>query len=160
MAEYSSGSYTVGTDMAPGQYAIYPDEDARVSSLSIHSLEKDEWVLSSFEVVRVQLAAEFHEGEQIDLVNAHAVPLSSSRAVDPSSEICNGGYVVGVHLPAGTYVLSPTVDALLSSYSLQTGPVGAQVSILGFSVIHESVEITLEDGNYIQLINCLLTPGS
>ncbi|MDO4355539.1 MAG: hypothetical protein Q4E13_03375 [Clostridia bacterium] len=160
-ASFASGSYVVGEDMPAGSYVIYPDESSRVSSIAVRALVKDEEQLVAFESVRVQAVVEVSDGQTLELTNATAMPLEFSDAVDLSAEdVCNGGYLVGVHLPAGTYRLAPVKDALLPSYSVQNAPTGRTASILAFAVIHESVEITLEEGNYIQLTNCVLTAAS
>lgn len=159
VSPYSSGAYRVGPEIPAGLYAIYPDEGSRVSSISVRATVNGEEQLLVFESVRTQMAVELSDGQKLELVNAHALPLDASPEVDPSNdEICNGGYLVGVHLPAGQYRLTPLKGTFLPSYSVQTGPAGASTIILTFSVVHEPTEISLEDGNYIQLNDCLLTP--
>ncbi len=160
-ARFVSGKYVVGTDMPAGLYVVYPDEGARLSSISMRARVKDEDQLIGFESVRVQIVVELFDGQTVELSNANAVPLELTAAVDLSEgEVCNGGYLVGTHLAAGEYTLTPLRDALLTSYSVQTGPSGSLSSILAFAMIHEPTNITLEDGNYIQLTNCTLTSGS
>lgn len=159
VSPYSSGAYRVGVDIPEGLYAIYPDEGARVSSISVRATVNDEEQLLVFESVRTQMAVELNDGQRLDLVNAHALPLEASPEADPSNgDVCNGGYLVGIHLPAGQYLLTPLKGTLLPSYSIQTGPAGSSAIILNFSVVHEPSEISLENGEYIQLNDCLLTP--
>ena len=69
-----------------------------------------------------------------------------------------GGYLVGVQLPAGDYVAQPQDLAPLSSYSVYTGILGTDAQLTQFQLLHEATPLTLKDGDYVELSGCSIIP--
>ena len=60
-------------------------------------------------------------------------------------------------LPAGRYAARPAEKAPLSSYSVYSGILGTGAQLLKFEVLHETVALELQEGEYVELSGCTLT---
>ena len=154
---YDSGSYLVGEDIPEGDYVLVENEDAVFASVAIRGGVTEDSELLGHHIVNRQIAIHLSKGTWVTLTDARAYPL----AIAPRSEdgrAGEGGYLVGVTLPSGDYVLSLEDKAPLCSYSVYDGALNSGEQLLKFELIHETTEITLDAGQYIELSGCNLAP--
>ena len=154
---YVAGSYLIGRDIPAGDYVLVEEDDAVFASVIVREGVTEDSGLVAHHLVNRQAAVRFTEGKWLTLTETRAYPL----ALAPKAEDGNageGGYVVGVTLPAGTYTVLLNDKAPLSSYSVYDGVLGSGEQLLKFEVIREATDITLDPGEYIELSGCRLAP--
>lgn len=150
---YESGGYRVGTDIPAGDYALYENSDAVFASAVVRAGDSEESELVTYHLINGQAVIRLVPDTWLTLSEATAVPISQAEAVSDGFA-GEGGYLVGVTLPAGTYTAVPLEKAPLSSYSVYSGILGSNAQLLKFEVLHEATPITLAEGEYIELSGC------
>ena len=155
---YESGSYVVGRDIPAGDYVLIENADAVFASVLVRADDSEESDLVTHHLINnravVRLAAE----TWVTLSEATAWPIESAPDEVPGTG--EGGYLVGSHLPPGSYTITPLDKAPLSSYSVYDGILGSGEQLTKFEVLHKDVDIDLTAGEYIELSGCRLrTPG-
>ena len=150
---YESGGYRVGTDIPAGDYALYENSDAVFASAVVRAGDSEESELVTYHLINGQAVIRLVPDTWLTLSEATAVPISQAEAVSDGFA-GEGGYLVGVTLPAGTYTAVPLEKAPLSSYSVYSGILGSSAQLLKFEVLHEATPITLAEGEYIELSGC------
>ena len=150
---YESGGYRVGTDIPAGDYALYENSDAVFASAVVRAGDSEEPELVTYHLINGQAVIRLVPDTWLTLSEATAVPISQAEAVSDGFA-GEGGYLVGVTLPAGTYTAVPLEKAPLSSYSVYSGILGSSAQLLKFEVLHEATPITLAEGEYIELSGC------
>ena len=154
---YVAGSYLIGRDIPAGDYVLVEEDDAVFASVIVREGVTEDSGLVAHHLVNRQAAVRFTEGKWLTLTEARAYPLAlAPKAQDGNAG--EGGYVVGVTLPAGTYTVLLNDKAPLSSYSVYDGVLGSGEQLLKFEVIREATDITLDPGEYIELSGCRLAP--
>jgi len=73
-------------------------------------------------------------------------------------EYTDGMYLVGTHLPKGTYRLSTTGNAILSSYAIYND-ISDEIPEKSGRLFYHDTFVTLRDGQFIRLINASMVPG-
>lgn len=154
---YVSGSYLIGQDIPAGDYVIVENDDAVFASVIVREGVTEDSDLISHHLINRQAVARLTEGKWMTLTEAQAYPLSQA-AVNESGYVGEGGYLVGTTLPAGRYSVMLIDKAPLSSYSVYDGVLGSGEQLVKFEVIREATELTLEDGEYVELSGCRLEP--
>ena len=154
---YDSGSYLIGRDIPAGDYVLVENENAVFASVIVREGVTADSRLMVHHLINRQAVVRLNEGKWLTLTEARAWPLNQAPAAAsaPGNE---GGYLVGATLPAGRYAVSVIDKAPLSSYSVYDGVLGADERLLRFEVIRETTEITLNEGEYIELSGCCLAP--
>ena len=151
-------SYEIGVDMPAGDYVLIEKGNAMFASLAIQSPGASAAQHMS-KLVSGQAVVRLEKGSKITISGLTAWPLGSEP--DRNGEdgtIGEGGYLVGVQLPAGDYVAQPQDLAPLSSYSVYTGILGTDAQLTQFQLLHEATPLTLKDGDYVELSGCSIIP--
>lgn len=155
---YDSGSYLIGQDIPAGDYLLVENDNAVFPSVVVREGVNEDSGLVSHHLINRQAVVRLEEGRWLTLTDARACPLS--RATMTESEIVDeGGYLVGTTLAAGKYRVSLIERAPLSSYSVYDGVLGSGEQLLKFEVIRETTELSLNDGEYVELSGCRLEPA-
>lgn len=154
---YDSGLYEVGTDMPAGDYVLVESEDAVFASVIIHKEADPESPLLIHHLINGQAVIRLRAGTWVTLSEAQAYPIGQAPR-DEDGIYEEGGYWVGHTLPAGTYALSPSDKAPLSSYSIYSNILCAGAQLTRFEVLHEPIAIVVKEGDYIELSGCRLGP--
>ena len=153
---YDSGSYLIGRDIPAGDYVLVENEDAVFASVIVREGVTEDSGLISHHLINRQAVVRLAEGRWMTLTEARAIPLAQARMREGAAG--EGGYLVGATLPAGRYRVCLSDRAPLSSYSVYDGVLGSGEQLLRFEVIREETELTLNDGEYIELSGCRLEP--
>lgn len=152
---YDSGSYLIGTDIPAGDYLMVENDDAVFASVIVREGVTEDSGLVAHHLINRQAVAHLDEGKWMTLTESRAYPLSQA-AMDFDGVAGEGGYLVGVTLPAGRYNVVLDDKAPLSSYSVYDGVLGSNEQLLKFEVIREATELALSDGEYVELSGCRL----
>ena len=105
---------------------------------------------------------EVEENRYIDISGAN---LMSIEHPDGMAEVLSirdgfyieGMYLVGRHLPEGSYRMFSTCDTGFSSYAIYTGP-GQKSLLISGMIPAEGFIVTLKEGQYIKLVYATMTP--
>lgn len=155
---YDSGSYLIGVDIPAGDYVLVENDDAVFASVIVREGVTEDSGLVSQHLINRQVVMRLEEGKWLTLTEAQAYPLNQV-SMDENGAVDEGGYLVGATLPAGRYTVDIIDKAPLSSYSVYDGLLGANEQLLKFEVIREATQLTLNEGEYIELSGCRLTPN-
>ena len=153
---YDDGSYLVGTDLPEGDYVLIEQEDALFASVVVRAGGSADDALILHKLISGQADIHLKKDTWVTLSEVRARPLEASEAADCSA-VGEGAYLVGVQLPAGRYTAVAQDRAPLSSYSIYSGILGTDAQLTKFEVLHGEVELTLADGDYIELSGCTIT---
>lgn len=154
---YDSGTYLIGRDIPAGDYVLVEHEDAVFASVIVREDASEESGLVAHHLVNGQAVIHLAENKWLTLSEAKAYPISSAE-ISKDGVTGEGGYLVGVQLPAGEYVARMLENAPLPSYSIYDGIIGTNAQLIKFEVLHEETAVTLSDGEYIELSGCRLAP--
>ena len=155
---YESGTYLIGRDIPQGDYVLYENENAVFANAVIRAGKSVDAALMTYHLVYGQAVIRLEAGAWLTLSEVTAIPIAQAKPVlDAEGQTGEGGYLVGALLPAGRYTVSPDSKAPLSSYSVYGDVLGTGAQLLKFEVLHETVEIELMEGEYIELSGCTLT---
>lgn len=157
---YESGTYHVGVDMPEGVYLLMEDGTALLPSVLIRLYDEaagKEGTLE-YELVLSSAVMRFSAGSYITLADVTAYPFDQAPEIklNEAGMVAEGGYWIGQQIPAGNYLLVPEERAPLPSYSIYADVPGSDADPLEFDTTSESIELTLEDGQYISLSGCSL----
>lgn len=155
---YDSGSYLIGKDIPAGDYVLVENDDAVFASVIVREGVTEDSGLVSHHLINRQAVVRLTEGKWMTLTEAQAYPIAQATMIDTGT-MDEGGYLVGAMLPAGRYSVNLIERAPLSSYSVYDGVLGTGEQLLKFEVIRDTTELTLNDGEYIELSGCRLEPA-
>lgn len=157
LQSYDSGSYLIGQDIPAGDYLLVENDNAVFPSVVVREGVNEDSGLVSHHLINRQAVMRLEEGRWLTLTDASACPLAQATMTE-SEVVDEGGYLVGATLAAGEYRVSLIERAPLSSYSVYDGVLGSGEQLLKFEVIRETVELSLNDGEYVELSGCRLEP--
>lgn len=154
---YGAGVYCVGVDIPEGDYAIIEEPNAMFASVVVRREEDSNSALILHKLITGQADISLRRDTWVTLSEVRAWPLGKepSRA-GADGTLPEGAYLVGVQLPAGRYRIARLETAPLSSYTLYAGIPGDTGKLMRFEVIHDPMELDLEEGDYIELSGCTL----
>lgn len=167
LESWGNGVFLVGTDVPAGDYAVYPgSEDGGLFAITSDlSGNEDSFVGGDFVLGRSLVT--LTEGEYFTLLNARMVPLSASDPIDlQGKSLVNGMYLVSGadperDLPAGTYTvsLSAADDSDTGVYEICSDAGHTEKSVLSEGMVEDGspATITLQEGQYIELLDCKLS---
>lgn len=154
---YDSGSYMVGRDIPGGDYVLIENENAMFASVIVREDDSEDSSLVAHHLINHQLVVRLRAGTWLTLSEARAYPISLAPAIE-NATTSEGGYLVGVSIPEGSYTVHISDKAPLSSYSIYDDILGTDAQLVKFEVVHDTMEIELKDGDYIELSGCWLGP--
>lgn len=154
---YASGSYAVGIDIPAGVYLVREQEHSIFPSVMVRRGAAVDSELLSYEMIINQAVIQLSAGTYLTLSDAVAYPFDSAPDAGLQDGVgTEGGYWVGVQIPAGRYTVRPDENAPLSSFSVYSGILGTNAQTLRFELIYDATELELETGQYITLSGCSL----
>lgn len=156
---FPMGWYAVGIDIPAGEYLLVADEYSEYPNAYFGLYEED-----GMEIVSAMFQNTFYitvkDGQQLDLSWCTAIDLTSNE-FDNNPFEQSGTFKVGVDFEAGTYRIERCIDGYpyyflvfdsfdeYDVYELYT-------ETLDYEINDREEIITVEDGQYIQLENCLI----
>ena len=139
------GQYKVGTDIAPGEYAVFSTGERGYFSVCSDAngsdiIYNDNFTYNSFITV--------NDGEYLELSRAYAIPLSEND-VEINTDGA-GMFRVGIDIPAGEYkVIADADKGYYCIYpSSRHGDIIANDNFTGQSYV------TVKEGQYLELSRC------
>lgn len=149
-AVYGRGSYVIGQDMPPGEYAIFTEDDSSLNAystctLSLYKNELDERKIGTFSFQHHGLIT-LYKGQHLILSRGYAVEAEKAGILPGTS----GMYKAGRDMEAGVYRLQPlTSDG--ARYSLYNDVRYYYDYMDESQTFFEPVTITVQDGQYLEL---------
>lgn len=145
---YKGGKYLVGTDMPAGEYLIQGNGYLVVTSDSSDNLDNIITNGNYSNRMYIQVSnKQYFEFEGEAQLSQYAPDYEGANPL-PS-----GMYKVGKDLPAGKYTLQAEGDAYMAIMSNSLGTIDSIVSNKNFT---DTLTVTLQDGQFIKLLNCTL----
>ncbi len=157
---FREGFYEVGKDVPAGEYVVLCDDNAASPNfymgvyVSASQSEESQLFGGWYETSRYVV---LEEGLYIDLT--HATLYDPAKNDVPLDPFANGGmYKVGTDLDAGTYIVANSSDQYTATYSVYSSinSVSIITKTSGIISVGEETEITVEDGEYIEMKFCHL----
>lgn len=144
---YHDGTYVIGSLMPAGEYVIKTSGTRCKVTLTQGTKQKHIIYDNSFSnniILRV------HSKEVLTIDGGTAMLLSDCNELDASKE---GMFKVGVHITAGTYMLSLSTTNILGFGNVQImkDSLFREDSILSAELFTEPTSITLKEGQYIKV---------
>lgn len=149
-AVYGRGSYVIGQDMPPGEYAIFTEDDTSLNTystctLTLYKNDSDERKIGTFSFQHHGLIT-LYKGQHLILSRGYAVE-AGKAGIQPGT---SGMYKAGRDMEAGVYRLKPlTSDG--ARYSLYNDVRYYYDYMDESRTFLEPVIITVEDGQYLEL---------
>lgn len=156
---FPMGWYAVGIDIPAGEYLLVADEYSEYPNAYFGLYEED-----GMEIVSAMFQNTFYitvkDGQQLDLSWCTAIDLTSNE-FDNNPFEQSGTFKVGVDFEAGTYRIERCIDGYpyyflvfdsfdeYDVYELYT-------ETLDYEINDREEIITVEDGQYLQLENCVI----
>lgn len=159
-AAYPPGIYLVGRDIPEGDYVLTEHSEALFAEVIVRGAEDRSAPMLVYSLINGQAAIHLKAETWVTLSGASAVPLERTGAPAPLPEdgtVQEGGYLVGVHLPQGTYRVSPMERITVASFSVYDGLPGSDAALVQYELLREDAEVTLRDGDYVELFGCVMT---
>lgn len=165
---YPAGTYQAGVNIPAGEYMLLTDNplsDEYYSSYSgsyiISTVEEPETYeeIIDYNYFSYNAIVRIEDGQYLYLSDCTASPVDEVKQLDyRRSEM----YKVGLHVPAGTYGLSPAQNSYGTYYTgrcyvLSYPSDNADAVIESISVAEDGASVTVTNGQYLQLKTCILT---
>lgn len=154
---YPAGYYVIGEDMPAGIYKLTAFEGQAAFYRISDSIKEEYYSITDNDVFNTITYILVEEGEYLNLIDASASPLEKAESSSALQlENSNGKYLVGKDLPADTYTVIP--DEKSGYVEIAASPIKSVSDIIFSRIIHERIQITLEEGQYIKLSSARLEP--
>ena len=154
------GSYLVGRDLPEGDYALQERSDAVFASVVVRAEDSEDGMLILHKLVSGQADIHLKRDTWVTLSGLRAWPLGTEpNMIRDDGTVEEGSYLVSVQLPSGRYLARQADKAPLSSYSIYSDILGTGAMQTQFVVLHNEIELTLKEGDYIELSGCMLIPA-
>ncbi len=149
--KYTVGQYKVGVDIPAGEYFLFAVNGTGYFCVSSDSNQDDIIQNDNFDynsIITVQ------DGTYFELVRCEAIPLNevSNNDIDVSG---SGFFKIGLHIPSGEYKLE--ADAGETGYYCIYND-STQEEIVSNNNFETSQYVTVNDGQYLELVRCKITP--
>lgn len=152
--------YEVGSEVPPGEYVVMPNSTHaaphfHVAVYTSESMSDESQLYGGWYSTCKYVVLE--EGQYIELTHAALYdPDKNDLALDPFS--ADGMYKVGRDIEPGTYTIRNTSDQYTGNFIIYSSinsiaPVTRDFEFLDTG---ESIEVTLNEGEYIELVFCCL----
>lgn len=163
---YPEGSYQAGTDIPAGEYMLLSTQDndsqyfdSGSSTYLISTLENAESYddIVDYNFFTYNAIIRLEEGQYLYLNGCTASPVDEVTQLDyRKAEM----YKAGLHIPAGTYGLKASAEGYGSfgrCYVLAWPSDSYDAVVESIAVPEEGAQVTVENGQYLQLKRCTLT---
>lgn len=144
---YSSGQYKVGTDIPIGEYILFASGGTGYFAVSSDSNGSDIIVNENFDYNTIISVS---DGQYFELVRCYAVPLDETDTSELKLD-GEGMFKVGTHIPAGEYKLNADITGK-GYYCIYDS--STQENIISNNNFDGSQYVTVQDGQYLQLVRC------
>lgn len=152
LTKYKAGQYKVGKDIPAGEYVLFADdflggyvERSKDSSGNFESIIFNDNFYTNI-IVTVQ------DSEYLNIKGGYAIPISEVPTLDTSKQ---GMFKVGTHLQPGEYKIQVDDDNAFGGYvEVSSDSLGELESIRTNDNVETSTYITVNDGEYLQLVHC------
>lgn len=151
---YPAGSYHAGTDIPSGEYVLLADNTASYGIYIIYENASEDADYVDYNTFDYNAIIRLEDGQVLSLNNCTASPLSEVPQID---HYYGNMYKVGYHIPAGTYELK-SLDS--SSYGIAyvlSYPSDNYDVVEDYTYVEGTAAITVKDGQYLQLSDCILS---
>lgn len=147
---YPRGSYIVGVDLPAGEYAVFSDSQDPANpystcSFTLYKNDLDEKQIGTFSFQHHGLVT-LYNGQHLVISRGYAVPAEESTL--PLAPY--GMYKAGRDMEAGTYRITP-LTSQGGHYALYNDVRYYYDYQDGYSRFYGPVEITVEEGQYLEL---------
>lgn len=149
---YGRGSYVIGRDMPPGEYAVFTEDTSgnrafSSSTLTLYKNDSDEKKIGTFRFQHHGLIT-LYNGQHLILSKGYAV-LADQAGITPGP---TGMYKAGRDMEPGTYRLTPlTSDG--AHYALYNDVRYYYDYMDDYQTFFQPVEVTVAEGQYIELMD-------
>ncbi len=154
---YEEGSYLVGADLPEGDYVLFERENAMFASVVVRAGDSAESALILHKLISGQADIHLTKDTWVTFSEVRARPLEAATEPAAADTVGEGAYLVGVQLLAGRYRVTVQDKAPLSSYSIYSGIPGTDAQLTKFEILHRETELSVSDGDYIELSGCVLS---
>lgn len=150
---YQPGTYQAGVSIPAGEYVLLTQDQASSGYyiISTGTGEDKDWVdYCHFDynaIIRLE------DGQELSLQNCTASPIDEVPEID---HFYGGMYKIGYHIPAGTYRLKSTDSSSYGIGYILSYPSDNYDVVLDYMYVEDTAAITVEDGQYLQLLDCIL----
>lgn len=149
--KYEDGKYKVGTEIPAGEYVIFADGalDGYVERSKDSNGYQSSIIASSSITTNIIITVK--DGEYLTITNGYAVPIDDSTELDLTK---GGMFKVGTHIDAGEYKIEVDDESVFGYAEVATDSSGDHTSVRISENIRTSLNITVNDGEYLTLIYC------
>lgn len=153
--EYLEGMYKVGTNLPAGTYFAIADKKSPLSSLTVKDGSGTQAKVLAVDAFTTCSLIGVNDGEYLTVRGCTLIDIAfTADYLQGSSEIPEGTYLVGYHLPAAEYAIKADEGAALSTITV-FGDAG-QRKVIGVDIVKGSGFATLLEGEYVKLRGCTL----
>lgn len=153
---YGDGTYKVGTDIPPGEYLVFSDDEfgtyVENAKDSTGQFESIIYNLNLYNGAHAYVTV--YEGEYLKLEGGFMYPIENAPSVIPEDGVYKDGmYKVGQDLPAGEYKVLLSEDAMFDSGYLEVTTDSRHdfSNIVTNDFVKTSTYITVSEGQYLKL---------
>lgn len=154
-----SGMFKVGTYLEAGEYVLIANEnDIRFYANYSITTDANQTDNVSGEYFENDVIVKVEDGQYLDLHNCHAEKVSTTNHLDTTK---SGMFLVGTHLTAGSYVLTP-VDEYNGYYCISSDVSQEQETVVSEGPVNSQTTktINVSDGQYLRIGNCTMSAAS
>lgn len=147
---YGPGSYIIGEDMPPGEYAVFTEDGSpegiySACTLSLYKDDTDQKRIGTFQFQHHGLIT-LYKGQHLVLARGYAV-LADQAGITPGT---TGMYKAGRDMEPGTYRLTPLTSGG-AYYALYNDVRYYYDYIDEYGMLFGPAVITVEEGQYLEL---------
>ena len=140
---------------------LVENPDALFPSVVVRADGADDGALVLHKLISGQADIRLTKGQWVSFTELEAWPLGTEpRRQQPDGTVPEGAYLVGTQLEPGCYRVELMDRAPLSDYDIYSGILCTDAHLIRIEVLHESVTLTLSEGEYIELSGCTLRPDA
>lgn len=144
-----SGTYKVGSDLAPGEYLFFAKGMGYVECTSDSTGSLESIVFN--DNVKGHLYLTVNEGEYLKITGGEMYPVAEAPSVVPEDGLYKDGmYKVGQDIPGGEYKIILTSD-FMGYYEVRADSRHDLYSIITNENVQGDTYLTIQDGQYIKL---------
>lgn len=152
ITEYGGGQYLVGVDIPSGEYMLWATDD-KYDGYFCYSTDANGKDIIKNGTFGTNSIIDVRYGEYLTLTRCYAVALADAETPEKvGGAYGEGFYIIGEHIPAGTYKLVAT-DSTYSGYYCIYNDLRRE-DIDSNAIFDNSRYVELSDGQYLHLQRC------